>query len=427
MGTISLIIFAIILILLVTCSALFSFSEMAISSSNKTRLMSKIESKTISKRKKRQAKKVIYFIENYNEHITAIVIFNNIVNILFSTLATVFFTLVASDINSNGSDSLGPLMSFVITTPIVIVFGEIVPKQLAKKHPESGTMALSFAITTINFVMKPITLVLSKIIKEESHPTFSNDVEINIAMQEATKAGVTTHFEQNLIKKLLSTDNLDVKSIMVPIDEVVTIQKQITKTKLNSLLKKTPHTRFPVLNNEGKPIGVFLTKKYLLDKLKNQVGDMEEYMHSFTIFQSDENPFHILEALRNKREKMAFIYNESEKLIGIVTLEDIIEILVGEIYDEDDVKEDGVYPISSTSYILNPDVKLSHWITRYAKDVKFPTEIKKLTVSEWVEKILEAKPKHGDSLTYKNLIIWVRKETNKRLQRKGKEKKKRQE
>ncbi len=400
------IIFGLILVFLVFLSALFSFSEMAISSSNKTRLLLITESNEYSERKKKKARKVIFFTENYNEHITAIVIFNNIVNILFSTLATVFFTLIATNLWGNGG--YGALMSFVITTPIVILFGEIIPKQLAKKYPESGTMLLTTAITSVNLVMKPITFVLGKIIKEEDNAAFSSDAEINTAISQATEAGVTTEYEQSLIKRLLSADELSVDSIMVPLEEVATIQKDVTTTKLNDIIKKTPHTRFPMIDSDGNVVSIFSTKNYLIDKLKSSVKAIEEYTYGFTTFYIDENPFHILEALRTRREKMAIILDDEDKFAGVVTLEDVIELIVGEIYDETDIEEDGVYTLNETSFILDWNVKLDYWIKEHAKEVKLPADIKKLTIEKWVTSLKGSKPQHGDSLTYKNLIIWPR-------------------
>ncbi len=406
LSTLLIVIFATILILLVLMSALFSFSEMAISSSNKTRLLTIVDSKETPNRRKNKAKRVIHFMDNYNEHITAIVIFNNIVNILFSTLATVFFTAIATEFM--GNPGYGAILSFAITTPIVIIFGEIIPKQLAKKYPESGTMALSTAIWVVNISMKPITFVLGKIIKEEDAVAFNSDDEINTAISQATEAGVTTEYEQLLIQKLLSADERNVDSIMVPLDEVVVIKGSITPTKVDSLLKSSSHTRFPVVNKEGDVTSIFSTKKYLLDKLRDKTDNLEDYTYSFTTFNLDENPFHILESLRSRREKMAVIIDENDKFVGIVTIEDIIEELVGEIYDESDVEQDGVYSLNETSFILDSNVKVGYWIDEYANEIVVDEKTKSLKISKWMETLKGSKPEHGDSITHQNMIIWTR-------------------
>lgn len=402
------ILFSLLLIVLIFMSALFSFSEMAISSSSKTRLLTIIDSNNSSQSKKKKAKRVIHFIENYNEHITAIVIFNNIVNILFSTLSTVFFTIIANE--AWGVAGYGALLSFLVTTPLVIVFGEIVPKQLAKKYPESGTMFLSFTIAFVALTMKPITFILGKIIKEEDNTAFISDDEINTALSQTTEAGVTTPFEQKLIKRMLSADELSVEDIMVPLKDVVTIPNEITTAKLNSIIKDSKYTRYPVVDEKGNVVSLFSAYKYLLDKLKNKTTDFKDYTFSFSTFNYDENPFHILEALRHRREKMAIIIDEDDKFIGIVALEDVIELIVGEIYDEGDVEDDGVYSLNDNSYILDKNVKIEYWLKEYNVSLKLTSDIKKLTVEKWVQSIKGSKPKHGDNFTYKNAIIWVRKD-----------------
>lgn len=399
--------FVIVLIFLVLCSALFSFSEMAISSANKTRLITFKEDKKTKNSQRKKAERVIHYIENYNEHITAIVIFNNIVNVLFSTLATLFFTLLAISLWDSGG--YGALLSFLITTPIVIVFGEIVPKQLAKKYPEKGTMFLTWAISSVNMVMKPVTLILSKIIKEEDNTAFISDEEINTALSQTTEAGVTTPFEQELIKRMLQADELTVGDIMVGLNEVVSIPQGTTLAKINSILQESNYTRYPVVDNKGNVVSLFSAYRYLLDKLKGQVKTYEDYTFTFSTFNIDENPFHILEALRHRREKMAIIIDDEDKFAGVIALEDIIELLVGEIYDEGDVEDDGVYTLNETSYILDNNVVLDYWLKEYKPKVKIETEVRSLTIEKWAHQLKGSKPKHGDNFTYKNMIIWCRK------------------
>lgn len=412
MDSVIFIIFICVLIFLVFLSALFSFSEMAISSSNKTRLLMITESDKYSKRKQKKASKVIHFVENYNEHITAIVIFNNIVNILFSTLATVFFTEIAEV--TWGNPGAGALLSFAITTPLVIIFGEIIPKQLAKKYPESGTMLLTAAIICVNVIMKPITFVLGKIIKEEDNAALMSDDEINMAISQATEAGVTTEYEQTLIKKLLSADEQFVEDIMIPLKEVETIPEDITPDKLEAIVKMKSHTRFPVVNKDNQVVSVFSSRYYIIDLLNDELKDFSEYNYSFTTFNYDENPFHILEYLKSKREKLAIIEDDDHEFIGIITLEDIVELLVGGIYDESDIEEDGIYKLNDTSFILEGRVKLSYWISEENISVEVPEEDLNLSISKWVKKIKGSKVEIGDTLTYSNLIIWPKEDTTKR-------------
>ncbi|NQX83465.1 MAG: DUF21 domain-containing protein [Mycoplasmataceae bacterium] len=394
-----------ILLLLVALSALFSFSEMAISSANKITLKAISESKNSSKISKKRATRVIHFIENYNEHISAIVIVNNVVNILFSTLATVYFTIFAQNILH--SVAFGPLMAFLIMTPIVIIFGEIIPKQLAKKFPEIGTMKLSWTLQIVNMFLKPITYLLSKLIKEEKKNLLSSDEEINLALEDATSIGVTTSFEQNIIKRFLELDKSYVKNVMLPKKDVVTIPLNITKNKIDNILRKNSYTRLPMLNKNGEIKKIFSTKKYLVDKLRGETEVLKKYMYDFTKFNTDDNPFHIFESLRNKREKMAIIFDEHKVFVGIITVEDIIELMLGEIYDEYDVEEDGVYTLNETSFIVTPNVKVGYFIKKYSPEFVLKTEHKEKTFNQWIKIIAGKTPILNEHYIFKNMIIWV--------------------
>lgn len=409
-----LIITPIFLLLLIIMSSVSSFSEMAMSSCNKNRIKSISISPETSDKNKKKSLKVLMFLDNYNEYISAIVIFNNIINILFSILTTTFFSILFVSVMSPESNPefWSPIVSFLIMTPIVIIFGEILPKQLGKKFSEKGTMNVSPIISSVNFLMKPLTMILSRLVKEEEVTMLASDEEIQMAISEATVAGVTSSFEEMIIKRSLEIDNILVKDVMIPIEEIVTLDYKITKKELNSVLKKKMHTRFPMINSKGEIKSILSAKKYLIDKLKKEEKPLKEYMINFTKFFDDDNPFHIFEALRNRREKMATIVDSTEKLIGIITIEDIIELMLGSIYDEDDIEEDGVYVLNNTSFIIEPDVNVRYFIETYAKSIKTTIANKEKTIYKWVESIAKKEPLFGEYYIFKNIIIWVREDNS---------------
>lgn len=405
-----LILLGIILIILVGLSALFSFSEMAISSANKTKLLAIQHNKDSSKRDKRQAKRVLHFIDNYNEHLTAIVIFNNIVNILFTTLATIFFINLATLAKiSDDPSSVGPIMSFLIMTPIVIIFGEITPKQLAKRFSEIGTMRLSWTLQIINLIMKPITFILSKIIKEKDNTVLASDAEINLAISQATNAGVTSRFEQNLIKKLLEVDDKKISDAMIKKENVAVLNFKLNIRDLNLTLKDKSYTRYPVINEKEEVVSIFSSKKYLIERTLNSDIEFKNYQYGFTKYNEFDNPYHVFEDLRSKREKMGIVINEKNNFVGIITIEDIIELMLGGIYDENDIEKDGVYDLDNSSYILMPMVKIGYWINNYEKNIEIPSLYKTLTIEQWVKELAgNIEIKIDQNYTYKNIIIWTK-------------------
>lgn len=403
METYVLAIFFILLILLIFMSAFFSFSEMALSSVNKIKIQSYIGNNEAAKRKSIKAKRVLKFIENYNETITSIVIYNNIVNVLSTTIATLIFTTLF------GESMVGYFVSFIFMTITIIIFGELLPKMLAKKYSEQGSILFSFPLLLTNYSMKPITLVLRKMVKEKNTALLSSDEEINIAIEESTNKGVTSEYEKNIIKKALDLDETTVKDVMIPKEKVATISSPLSIPKAKKTIQKNSHSRFPILNKDGDIESIFSIKQFLIDILKNSENiNLENYKYDYIKFDENENVFNAFESLRNRREKMAIVIDKNEKFSGVITIEDITEIIFGEIYDEDDIEEDGVYKLNSHSFIVSPNVKLSFFIRNYLPKLSIANRDGKLTFNEWVNNLAKGKLKIDEYIVYKNIIIWAK-------------------
>ncbi len=392
-----------ILLLLVMVSAFFSFSEMAISSASKIKLQSILKNAK-SKKEKKQSKRVINFIDNYNQHITSIVVCNNIVNVLSSTLSTALFAAIFNDSIS------GYLGSFIFMTTLIIIFGELIPKMLAKKFSEKGTMKFSFILHFVNIFLTPITFILSKMVKEEKKITLSSDQEINFAIEESTVSGITSKHEQNFIKNSLMMDKIFAEDIMVLKKNVKTFPEKISLKEIKKEIYKYSYTRFPLIDNKGNVTSILSTKRILVHLANNKEINIDEYKMDFLKIELDEKPIIIFENLRNRREKMAIVVNDDNRFVGIVTIEDIIEMLVGKIYDEEDIEKDGIYRLSDTTFIVPPSIKLDHLIKKHICNMKINSQDKSLTIQELGNKICGKVLKDGDHFTYKNNIIWVKKD-----------------
>ena len=403
MDTLEIIFLFIILFFLVVLSAFFSFSEMAISSASKIKLQSILKDSN-NKRKKKQSIRVIKFIDNYNQHITSIVVCNNIVNVLSSTLSTALFAALF------GGSLSGYIISFVLMTTLIIIFGELIPKMLAKKFSEQGTMKFSFVLYFVNILLMPITFSLSKMIKEEDKITLSSDQEINFAIEESTNSGVTTKHEQNFIKNALLMDKISVKDIMITKKNAIIFPEDITIDQLKIKISKHSFTRFPLFSKNGNITSIISTKKITVNLANGKKVMIDDYKMDFLEVEEDEKPIIIFENLRNRMEKMAIVVNNKKKFVGIITIEDIIETLVGEIYDEGDVEKDGVYKLSDTTFLVYPEIKIKFLIENYIKNMNIKKEDKELTINELAIKICKNKIKPGNHFTYKNNIIWIRKD-----------------
>gem|GEM_PF-1961233 len=388
-----------VLLILISISAFFSFSEMAISSASKIKLQSIVQ-KNKNNKSVRRAKRVLNFVNNYNEHITAIVIFNNVVNVLISTLSTfIFGTLIFK------GSFVGYAISFVLMTVLIIVFGELLPKLLAKKMPEKGTMKFSWVLQAVNLILKPVTYLLSKMINEEKRSSLASDEEINIALEESTLHGITNKYEQNIIKKTLYIDEQTIKKIIVPKKDVISLPVNITISKAIKAVTKYSHSRFPLINKDGKVEGILSTGKLLQDKLANKSIILSNYILDFLELEMDDEILTAFENLRSRRNKMAIINDEDGFMLGIVTMEDIIESILGEIYDEEDLEKDGVYELSPTTFLVEGDVSVKYFIENYSHKLKLPAKDSDLKISEFFKNINGGEFNDGDHFIYKNNII----------------------
>ncbi len=401
-----LIIIPLVIIFLMFTSAFFSFSEIALASISKHKLTAK---RGAAKPKDvRRIDRSIFLFDNYNEAASSIVVSNNIMNILVTTLATVWFSLLVVDV-FGASPILAPILSFLIVTVIIIVLGEVIPKNLGKKYPERGILLFSGILKYNFYITKPITLFLGKLITQEKDEVLTNEDEFHQLLDE-TNNEIITPVEQHLIFGAMLLDKTEAKKRMVPFKEMIYIQERLTtKDKLDHLIVKHKLTRIPVLDANLQPIGIVNSKQYLIVRNRKKKFALSDYLYDASVFNENTLIHDVFASLRKNRQHMALLRNENTgKLTGLITIEDIIETIVGDIYDETDIEADGVYTISETSTLAKPNVKMGYLFGEYLKDVKFAPEIIDLSVKQFVDSLSKEKLKIDDYVVYKTMIIWIK-------------------
>lgn len=397
-------IFTPIVVFLLLISAFYSFSEIALTSSSKARLKTyKKESK--NKRIKKKIEKVILFHENYNESITSIVILNNIINVLATTIATTILTIVIP------TAGLGSSVSFISMTVLIIIFGELVPKMLAKKNPEKGLINFYPILYLTKTILKPFTFLLKRLIKEEKQSEIKSVSELKEVIDEISEFNHITLSEQNLLKKALTLNELTAKNKMIILNDIIKINHNSTKKQIIDKIKKYKFTRLPIIKSKTV-VGLLNTKTLLIElssnnSKKNFKTLVEENTFPIQTFNSSTNLSDIFSALRNSRQHMCGIVSSSNKIIGFITIEDIVEIIVGQMYDETEYKKDGIYKLTPTNYHLTSEAKVNDLFVNYLERA-FPKGLKKnITISEWFYSKLE---KGQSQIIYKNVIIWLKKD-----------------
>lgn len=322
----------ILFLLLILCSAYFSGTEISFASVNRIHMMSRA-SKGI-----KSAKRVLYILDNFDEALSVLLIGNNIVNIGCATLATV----IATGIWGNKAVSVVT----VITTVVIFIFGEMLPKSFAHSCNERFAEMSSGLLLFLMRVLKPLSIAFTALSSVVSRP-FRKHTENQVTMTEDELNDIVENiseedgFDQDkgeLVKSALHFSNLTALEIMVEWDGVEKICTASKTPQILETVKNSVHSRFPVVDRNGNLKGILNIRKFLRAYGKSNQNIILASVMDYPYFVNGDAPIdEVLTELSNHRRNMAIVRGEGGKIAGILTVEDILEELVGEIYDENDV------------------------------------------------------------------------------------------
>ncbi len=383
------------LVVLIGCSAFFSATETAFSSVNRIRLKSRAEDGD------KRAAATYELAETYNKLLSTILIGNNIVNIAATTLAAVLFTQYYK--------AYGPTISTVVMTVLVLIFGEISPKTLAKKSPEAFAQAVTPLIRGIMVLLLPLTAffslwqkMLSAIFKGPEDVGIT-DEELITMVSEAENEGGLEADEGKLIRSAIEFGDLEVGEVFVPRVDMVSVEDTISAAELEEVFEEYDFSRIPVYHEDRDHIlGLIHEKDY--HKAKLGPNDSWQELISPALYTTpSEMVSDVLTKMQRKKIHMAIVVDEFGGTEGIITMEDILEELVGEIWDEHDEvvelykeQEDGSWLISCSASLGDVFDLLN---IREDCDAS--------TVSGWVIDELGHIPRVGDKFRYENLEVTV--------------------
>lgn len=400
------IVIIIILCVLLILSGFFSSSETAFSSVNLIRL--KQYSKSSKKRVSQRAKKVLKTQNNYAIFLSTVLVGNNIVNITCSSLATYLF---ASVYNMGES---GVLIATIVISIMVIIFGEIIPKTLARIWPEKFAMFSIVIIDALIFVFKPITLLFGKfdekvsdLVEEEEKVTATENELIDI-VEKIEKEGVLEHQESELIQSAITFDSKSVRSIMTPRENVKFINVDDDFETVSTFFDYNQYTRVPVYDKENdRIVGIIHQRDVYSCYFKNEKKNAKELMGDAVYVSHRRLIPYALEQVQKYKSHLAIVVDnvKDKNFLGIISLEDILEELVGEIYDEYDDSPTMVFEIGNHIYQVNGKVTVDQLFDEYLIESDFP-KTKAKNVGEWISEMI------GDEvgeveLYYDNLKITV--------------------
>ena len=393
------------LIILVALSAYFSATETAFSTLNRIRI------KNLAATNKRAALTLSLY-EDYDRILSTILIGNNIVNIASASIATIVFTKYFP-VN-------GVTISTVVMTVAVLIFGEISPKSIAKENAESFAMfsapILKFftvILAPFNFAFMGLKALLSKIFKSSGDKSITEEELITIIDEAETGGGIDKH-ESELIRSAIEFNDLDVVDIITPRVQVVAVGSDMSPEEILKVFDDNGFSRLPVYNDDiDNIVGVINEKDF--HKSYGKITDIKSITKPILYTTPTTKISALLRQLQKQKSHMAIVIDEYGGTLGIVTLEDILEELVGEIWDEHDEVIEPIKKVGENTYRVLCTASLDDMfkffrINRNGKDYVSNT------VSGWVIEELGRLPAEGDSFAFDNLEITVAKTDLKRVE-----------
>ena len=385
---------SIVIILLLCCSAFFSCSETAFTTVSNLRLRSLAENKV------KGARKAVYISEHYKKTLTTILVGNNLVNIACTTICAYVFSMLIKN------PTLSNVLNTVIMTIIVLIFGEILPKAAAKINGEKLALRFSGVLFFLMKILTPITFVFlalqNKMVKTRTDdtPTVTED-ELESIIDTMEEEGVIDSDDADLIQGVLELNQNTAYDIMIPRVDVKAISIDDEIEKVKEVFKDTQFTRLPVYKETiDNIIGVISQKDLFFAIVDNKELTIEGLMSKPLNITETMKVDDIIKEMQKTKKHMAIVLDEHGGTSGIVTMEDAIEQIVGDIYDEhdDEVVEEDIVKLEEDLYKIVPDTEISE-LFEYLKIEHLP-ETQYTKVEGFIFEQLKDVPEQGDVFEY---------------------------
>lgn len=391
------------IVILVMCSAYFSATETAFTSLNTIRM------KTWAENGDKRAARALAVGEDYDKLLSSILIGNNIVNITATTISTLLFTKIFV--------TYGATISTVVITIVVLIFGEISPKSVAKEFPERFAMfsapilrVIILVLTPLNFLFSMWKKLLSKIFKPSGDDGITEEELMGIVDQAESEGGLDAH-EGDLIRASIEFNELDVSDILTPRVDLVAVDEESTMQEVGALFVENGYSRLPIYHETiDNIIGVVHQKDFYKARVRGE--DRLAMIKSPVVYTTPNTKiFKLLRILQMNKVHMAVVVDEYGGTEGIVTLEDILEELVGEIWDEHDEVTEFLHKQPDGSYNIDCTTDLDDMYDLF----EIKGECEASTVSGWVLEQIDRIPKQGDHFIAEGLEVTVTAVDNRRV------------
>ena len=392
------------LVIMVFLSAWFYSTETACSSVKKCRVKRKAADGNV------RAQKALALLDQYDKLLSCILIGNNIVNLTAASLGTVLFTKLYP--------VYGAAISTAVLTVVVLIFGEITPKTMAKDKPEKFCMRAVPILHVLLFVLTPLHLffgLFSKAAMKLFHTSEEEGIteeELITMVEEAESEGGLEHHESELIRAAIEFNDMEVEEILTPRVDIVAAPDTVTMEELAVLFAESAYSRIPIYHTSIDNITGLVHEKDFFSARYHNHTDVGSLISKIFYTTASAQISDLLRSLQRSKSHMAVVVDDYGGTMGIVTLEDILEELVGEIWDEHDEVIEEFKPQEDGSYLISCTANLDDLFDRFSIRA---TDIDSASISGWVLDQLGRLPVEGDQFVYENLDVTVTRLDHRRI------------
>ena len=392
------------LLFLVAMSGYFSATETAFTSLNRVRLKSRADAGD------RRAARTLELAEDYDKLLSTILIGNNIVNNVATTIGAVLFIKLIDDVR-------GPTVSAVVLTVVILIFGEVSPKSLAKESPERFAMFSAPLLRLFEVILTPLTVLfglwkrlLSKVFRKTDDGGITEEELVTMVDQAESEGGLDQH-ESRLIRSAIEFNDLEADEILTPRVDIVAVEDTDSMDEIAQAFAESGYSRLPVYHEDIDDIvGVIHEKDFHAARYRGQT-DVTGIMGPMLYTTGNTKISELLRILQREKAHMVIVVDEYGGTEGLVTLEDIVEELVGEIWDEHDEVIEEFKKQEDGSYLISCSADLTDLFDLF----KIRGECDSNTISGWVMEQIGRIPEEGDRFQAEGLDVTVTKVDHRRV------------
>ena len=400
-----------IIVLMLILSAFFSGSEISFNASNKLRLKKSAENGS------KTAAMAYKISENFTTALSAILIGNNLANIAASSVTTIIIIQLLNALGiGESANSIASAIATVVMTTIILIFGEIIPKILAKQHADRVVRWVAYPVRILTIILYPLVFIVMLLINllrkiwgkdnSDDEPTVTKE-DLSSIIETVEEEGVIDENKSELLQSTLEFPDTTVEEIMTPRIDMISIDIDDADEAIAEIIEESHFSRIPVYEDSiDNIIGILYLNHYYKNSVENSKKPLRDMLIPACFIHKTMRLPAAMNVLREKQTHIAIVIDEFGGTLGVVTMEDILEELVGDIWDESDEIVNMIVKTGDNTYEVNGDMNIDDFFSEIESSNK-DVECEYSTVGGWAVEQLNADPHVGDTFTYENLFVVV--------------------